>query len=359
MSYTHLFTKAKLGKLTLPHRIVMAPLTRSRAAQPGDVPQAINVEYYKQRASAALIVSEATHISPQGKGYALTQGIYSKEQIQGWKKITTAVHAEGSRIFLQLWHVGRVSHSSLQPDHALPVAPSAIAVEGQVFTEQGMQDFEIPRALEINEIPGIVKQYGDAAKNAKEAGFDGVEIHAANGYLLDQFLRDGSNKRVDDYGGSIQNRVRLTLEVTKAVTEIWGGDCVGIRISPTGTFNAMSDSDPQHLYHHLVEKLNPFNLAYLHVVERFGEANDDNFNFMTLRESFNGAYIANGGYTAESAEVSLKNNQSDFISFGKMFISNPDLPKRFKEQTWLNEPDQTTFYGGDEKGYIDYPFLNE
>ena len=222
MSFKHLFTKAKLGSLSLPHRIVMAPMTRNRSAQPGDIPQAINVEYYKQRSSAALIITEASQISPQGKGYAGTPGIYSKQQIQGWQNVCDAVHVQGSRIFLQLWHVGRISHSSLQPDNALPVAPSAIAAKGQVFTDQGLLDFEMPRALETDEIPGIIEQYRQAAINAKEAGFDGVEIHAANGYLLDQFLKDGSNHRLDNYGGSIPNRVRLILEVVKAVTDILG-----------------------------------------------------------------------------------------------------------------------------------------
>jgi len=357
MSFKYLFTEAKLGSLTLPHRIVMAPMTRSRSAQPGDIPQAINVEYYKQRSSAALIITEASQISPQGKGYTGTPGIYSKQQIQGWQNVCHAVHVQGSRIFLQLWHVGRISHSSLQPDNALPVAPSALAAKGQVFTDQGLLDFETPRALEADEIPGIIEQYRQAAINAKEAGFDGVEIHAANGYLLDQFLKDGSNNRLDNYGGSIQNRVRLTVEVTQAVTDIWGADCVGIRISPTGTFNDMSDSDPQALYKYLVEHLNPFKLAYLHVVEQFGECIDSGFDFKALRVAFNGAYIANGGYTAASAEASLANNHSDFISFGVPFLANPDLPERFKLDAELNKADQASFYGGDEKGYTDYPAL--
>lgn len=355
MSFKYLFTEKKLGSLTLPHRIVMAPLTRGRSAQPGDIPQAINVEYYKQRSSAALIITEASQISPQGKGYAGTPGIYSKQQTQGWQNVCDAVHARSSHIFIQLWHVGRISHSSLQADKTLPVAPSAIAAKGQVFTDQGMLDFETPRALATDEIPNIIEQYRQAAINAKEAGFDGVEIHAANGYLLDQFLKDGSNKRLDNYGGSIQNRVRLILDVTKAVTDIWGGNCVGIRISPTGTFNDMSDSDPQSLYKYLIEHLNPFKLAYLHVVEHFGENTDSHFEFNTLREHFNAAYIANGGYTAASAEVSLANNHSDFISFWIPFIANPDLPARFKQGAPLNEADQATFYGGDEKGYTDYP----
>ena len=359
MSTEHLFKEGTLGQYSLPHRIVMAPLTRSRSAQPGDIPQAINVEYYEQRSSAALIITEATQISPQGKGYAFTPGIHSQEQIEGWKKITEAVHSKGSKIFMQLWHVGRVSHSSLQPDNQLPVAPSAIAVEGEAFTEDGMKDFEIPRMLETVEIAGIVEQYRQAATNALLAGFDGVEIHAANGYLLDQFLKDGTNKRDDIYGGSIENRARLTLEVTQAVTEVVGSDKVGVRISPTGTFNSMSDSDPQTLFNYLVTELNQFNLAYLHVVERFGGADDGGFDFNQIRTTFNGAYIANGGYTGELAEQSLANNSSDFVAFGAPFISNPDLPARLKQGAPLADADPDTFYGGDETGYTDYPTIEE
>jgi len=359
MPLEKLFTPAKLGRYTLPHRIVMAPLTRSRSAQPGDIPQDINVKYYAQRASAALIITEASQISPQGKGYAFTPGIHSAEQIAGWKKITDAVHQQGSKIFIQLWHVGRVSHSSLQPDNQLPVAPSAIAVEGQAFTYDGMKDFEIPRALETVELAGIVEQYRQAARNALAAGFDGVEIHAANGYLLDQFLKDGTNKRSDSYGGSIENRVRLTLEVVAAVTEILGGDRVGIRLSPTGTFNSMSDSDPQSLNDYLVAQLNPYQLAYIHLVERFAGSEDGGFHFNRLRELFNGAYIANGGYTGELAEQSLLTDRADFVAFGAPFIANPDLPARLKQGAPLAEADPDTFYGGDEKGYTDYPTLEE
>jgi len=359
MNFDTLFSKHALGDLTLAHRIVMAPLTRCRSSQPGDIPNDLNAEYYHQRSSAALIIAEATQISPQGKGYAFTPGIHSAEQIQGWQKVTAAVHEKNSPIFLQLWHVGRVSHSALQPDNQLPVAPSAIAVEGQAFTEQGMLDFEVPRALELNEIPGIVEQYRQAAINAKQAGFDGVEIHAANGYLLDQFLKDGTNKRDDVYGGSIENRTRLILEVVQAVTDIWGGNRVGIRISPTGTFNSMTETNAQDLYNYLVEKLNQFNLAYLHVVEHFGErsAEEFEFDFVALRQLFNGAYIANGGYSGESAEQSLSNGHSDFVAFGAPFIANPDLPARIKLGAALNPADPNTFYGGDAKGYTDYPSL--
>ncbi len=355
MSLQHLFSPTNLGGLTLPHRIIMAPLTRSRSAQPGDIPHDLNADYYQQRSSAALIISEAAQISPQAKGYAFTPGIHSEQQIQGWKKVTNAVHAAGSHIYLQLFHGGRVSHSALQIGGALPVAPSAIALEGQAFTEEGMLDFEKPRALDSNEIPEIVEQYRDAAINAKNAGFDGVEIHAANGYLLDQFLQDSTNLRDDHYGGSIENRVRLVLEVVEAVTEIWGGDCVGVRISPTGTFNAMKDSHPQALFSYLVEQLNPFGVGYLHVVEHFGEEQQPSgFDFQMLRKAFNGIYIANGGYTAEKAEESLKNGHSDLISFGSLYISNPDLPQRFQQGVPLTLADQSTFYGGDAAGYTDY-----
>ncbi|PCJ30379.1 MAG: alkene reductase [Gammaproteobacteria bacterium] len=359
MKFDHLFSEIKLGDLSLSHRIVMAPLTRCRSSQPGDIPNDMNAEYYRQRSSAALIISEATQISPQGKGYAFTPGIHSDEQISGWKKVTDAVHEQGGYIFMQLWHVGRVSHSKLQPDNTLPVAPSAIAVEGQAFTEEGMFDFETPRALDLSEIPGIIEQYRLAAINAKKAGFDGVEIHAANGYLLEQFIKDGTNKRSDIYGGSIENRVRLALEVTQAVTDVWPGDKVGIRISPTGKFNSMTDSNPQAVYHYLVEKLNQFNLAYLHIVEKFGEGGVEveKFDFEQLRHTFNGAYMANGGYNGESAEKSLSNDKSDLVAFGVPFISNPDLPQRIKQGASLTTANADTFYGGQEEGYIDYPSM--
>jgi N-ethylmaleimide reductase len=357
MSLSTLFSPIKLGDIELKHRVVMAPLTRSRSAQPGDYPHELNVEYYAQRASAALIISEATQVSPQAKGYAFTPGIHSEQQIAGWKKITDAVHAKGSRIVLQLWHVGRISHSVIQQDGSLPVAPSAIAAEGQAFTEQGFLDFETPRALETEELASIVEQFRQGAINAKKAGFDGVEIHAANGYLLDQFLKDGTNQRDDIYGGSIENRARLSLEVTQAVTEVWGAGRVGIRISPTGTFNSMSDSNPQALFNYLAEQLSPLKLAYLHVVENFAGASSEGFDFTQLRSRFAGAYMANGGYSANSAEQAIAEDNADVVSFGSPFIANPDLPERFKQDAELNELDQDTLYGGGAKGYTDYPFL--
>ncbi len=356
MAFTDLFSPTKFGPLQLPHRVVMAPLTRSRAQQPGDIPTALNAEYYSQRASSALIITEATYVSPQAKGYAFTPGICTAEQIEGWKLVTDAVHEAGGRIYLQIWHVGRVSHTSLQPDNTLPVAPSAIKVgEGQAFTEQGLVDFETPRALKTDEIAAIVADFKQGAINAKVAGFDGIEIHAANGYLIEQFLKDGTNKRDDQYGGSIENRCRFALEIVEAVTQVWSGDQVGIRISPTNKFNDMSDSDPAPLYQYLVDALNNYNLAYLHMVERLPWLEEEAFDFAKLRESFNGAYMANGGYLAETANEKIASGQADLISFGSPYISNPDLPERLEKGIDLAEPDQETYYGGGEKGYTDYP----
>lgn len=358
MNFETLFSPAKLGRLGLPHRVIMAPLTRSRATQPGDIPNDLNAEYYGQRATAALIISEATQISPQGKGYAYTPGIHSEAQVDGWQKVTDKIHSKGGKIFLQLWHVGRVSHTALQPGGQLPVAPSAIAVtEGQAFTEEGFLDFETPRALEEDEIQSIIADYKQAALNAKAAGFDGIEVHAANGYLLDQFLKDGTNKRTDSYGGNFENRTRIVLEVLNTVLEVWDSQQVGIRISPKGTFNSMTESDPQGLYNYFVDKLNTFNLAYLHVVEGFGEDNGQNFDYGQIRKIFQNAYIANGGYNGSTADENIANNQSDFVAFGVPFISNPDLPERLKQGAELNQADPDTFYGGDAKGYTDYPSL--
>ncbi len=346
-----LFTPLEIGGLILPNRIVMAPLTRNRAAE-GNVPQAMNQEYYCQRATAALIITEASQVSPQGVGYPMTPGIHSDAQIEGWKKITQAVHDKGGRILLQLWHVGRISHPSLQPNGDIPVAPSAIKPAGEAFTYEGLQAFVTPRALEINEIPSIVDQFKKAAEHAKLAGFDGVELHAANGYLIDQFLRDGSNHRQDAYGGSLENRVRLLLEISKAVTDVWNGNRVGVRISPAGGFNDMSDSDPQTTFNFIVEKLNAFKLAYIHVIESLEST--QTFDFSQLRNRFEGIYMANFGYDYDRATKKLQAGEADLISFGQLFIANPDLPKRFQQRAELNSPDPDTFYGGDEKGYTDY-----
>lgn len=349
-----LFTPVRLGPYFLSNRLVMAPLTRNRAG-PGNVPQAINVTYYAQRASAGLIITEATQVSPQGVGYPNTPGIHTEEQVRGWHQVTRAVHEKGGRIFLQLWHVGRISHPSLQPDGALPVAPSAIKPKGEAFTLIGLQPFVTPRALETDEIAEVVKQYQDAAVNAMAAGFDGVEIHAANGYLLDQFLREGSNRRNDRYGGSLENRVRLLLEVTDAVVGVWGADRVGVRISPISSFNDMFDSDPQGTFEFVTQRLDPVGLAYLHVVEMGVE--EKPFDFSRLRKRFHGQYMANTGYTKARANRALAEGEADLVAFGALFLANPDLPARFGEDGPLNTPDQATFYGGGAQGYIDYPAL--
>ena len=349
-----LFTPLRVGKMELPNRVVMAPMTRNRAGA-GNVPQAINAEYYGQRASAGLIITEGAQVSPQGVGYPATPGIHTAEQVAGWRTVTDTVHAKGGRIFLQLWHVGRVSHPSLQPDGALPVAPSAVAPEGEAVTYEGMQAFVTPRPLETGEIRDIVAQFARGAENARAAGFDGVEIHAANGYLIDQFLRDGSNRRTDQYGGSKENRVRLLLEITEAVTGVWGGEGVGVRLSPASGFNSMHDSDPAATFNHAAAALGPFGLAYLHVVEIVDAV--DRFDFRRLRRSYPGLYMANGGYDLDRANAALKKGDADLVSFGRLFLANPDLPRRLHDGAGLNEPDPATFYGGDEKGYTDYPFL--
>lgn len=355
-----LFMPYQLGPYELQNRFVMAPMTRNRAGA-GNAPQAMSVKYYRQRATAGLIVSEGSQISPSAVGYPATPGIHSAEQIAGWKEVTAAVHSRGSRIFLQLWHCGRVSHPSLLPGGAVPVAPSAIQPEGNAFTMQGFVPFVMPRALETGELPGIVSEYRQAAKNALEAGFDGVEIHAANGYLLDQFIRDGSNRRADRYGGSVENRCRLLLEVAEAVAGVFGADKVGVRISPLNPFNDMHDSDPQTTFEAVAQALNPLGLAYLHVMESaIGESKHPQqaFDFKKLRAAYNGTYIANGGYDKARATAVLAEGQADLVAFGVPFLANPDLPERFAKNAPLNAPDQATFYGGDEKGYTDYPFMS-
>lgn len=354
-----LFKPVQAGPFKLSNRIVMAPLTRSRAGK-GDAPVLLNAVYYGQRATAGLIIGEASQISPQGKGYAFTPGIYTDEQVAGWKLVTDAVHAKGGHIFCQLWHVGRISHPDLQPDHALPVSASAVKPNGEAFTETGMKPFVTPRPLGIEEIPGVIQQYVHAAECAKRAGFDGVEIHSANGYLLDQFLRDSTNQRTDRYGGSFPNRVRLDLEVVEAVTGVWNSQQVGIRISPvTPHMGGINDSEPQRLFNHLVEELNRFNLLYLHVIEgeTRGARDYREFDFTALRKRFSGLYMANNGYTRELAFQALENDRADLISFGRPFISNPDLVERLRSGAPLTPIDEATLYGGDEHGYTDYPFL--
>jgi N-ethylmaleimide reductase len=357
-----LLTPVTIGPYELPNRLVMAPLTRNRAGA-GLVPHSLNATYYAQRATAGLIISEASQISPQGMGYPDTPGIYSPEQIEGWKLVTSAVHECGGRIFLQLWHVGRVSHPSLQPNGELPVAPSAIAPEGMAATYQGEQPFVTPRALELSEIPGIVRDYHQAAANALAAGFDGVEIHSANGYLLDQFLHDGSNHRADAYGGTIANRARLLLEVVEAVVGVWGADRVGIRLSPSGTFGSMSDSDPKALFTYVAHALDAFNLAYLHVVEPRVNGNVDRevdpeaLDARYFRTVYSGRLIAAGGFTQESGNQAIAAGDADLIAYGRLYIANPDLVERFAQDAPLNPYDRNTFYGGDARGYTDYPTL--
>ncbi len=353
-----LFTPVRLGRYRLKNRVVMAPLTRNRAGA-GNVPQAMNAIYYRQRATAGLIISEGSPVSPQAIGYPGTPGIHNRSQIAGWRRVTDAVHDLGGRIFLQLWHVGRISHPSLQLGGELPVAPSAIRPEGDAFTAVGPQPFVTPRALHIREIPGIIGQFRTGAINALEAGFDGVEVHGANGYLLDQFLRDGANQRMDAYGGPVENRARLLLEVTEAVVGVWGADRVGVRLSPVNSFNSLTDSHPDGTFGHVARRLSPLGLAYLHVVESdfAGSTIHQGFDRQRLRRAFAGPYMANGGYQFETATAVLAAKDADLVSFGVPFIANPDLVARFQLNAPLNTPDPETFYGGDEAGYTDYPAL--
>jgi N-ethylmaleimide reductase len=355
-----LFEPFQLGPITLPNRVVMAPLTRNRALE-GLVPGPLAVEYYGQRASAGLLISEASQVSRQGQGYQDTPGIYSKQQVAGWRKVTDRVHQRQGRIFIQLWHVGRISHTSLQPNNSAPVGPSAIRAKGKTFVDGTFTDISEPRALKLEEIPGIVEDFRRGAANALEAGFDGVEIHGANGYLLDQFAKDGANKRSDAYGGSIENRAKLMLEVAKAVAAEAGPNRTGIRISPVTPANDVSDSNPQPLFDYIVDHLNAMKLVYIHVIEGAtgGPRDIAPFDYSSLRKRFKGAYMANNGYDFELANKVLAANAADLIAFGKPFISNPDLVERLKRDAPLNEWDKATFYGGGAKGYTDYPALGE
>ena len=360
MNTPNLFTPVRLGAVEAPNRLVMAPLTRMRAGA-GRVPTPLMAEYYAQRAAAGLIVTEATAVSQQGTGCPHTPGIYTDEQVAGWQRVTEAVHQAGGRIFLQLWHMGRISHPSFQPGGGLPIAPSAIAPQsGQALTETGPQPYVTPRALEKEELPGIVSQYSAGAQRAKLSGFDGVEIHNANGYLLDQFLRDGTNHRTDAYGGPVRNRSRLTLEVTEAVTKVWGADRVGIRFSPGGVFNDMRDSDPLATFSHVLHELNRFQLAYAHLIV---STEDDVRHgavpvpLVELRQEFNDPLIVANGFNRATATQALAEDLADAVAFGRLFLANPDLPQRFRLNAPLNAPDESTFYGGGEKGYTDYPAL--
>lgn len=354
----NLFEPYTLGSLTLSNRIVMAPLTRNRAGA-GLVPSELAATYYSQRASAGLIIAEATQISPQAQGYQDTPGVYTQPQIDGWRKVTEAVHAEGGKIFLQMWHVGRVSNVAVQPGGAAPVAPSAIRAATKTFVNNGFADVSEPRALELDELPGIVNDFRQAAANAIAAGFDGVEIHGANGYLLDQFLKDGANVRTDAYGGSVENRARLTLEVAQAIVEEIGSERTGIRISPVSPANGVSSSDPQSQFNYLVEKLDALDIVYLHVVEGAtgGPRDVAPFDFDALRQRFKNTYIANNGYNRDLATLRLNEGKADLFAFGHTYIANPDLVERLKTDAPLAALDKATLYGGGAAGYIDYPAL--
>lgn len=354
-----LLSPLQMGALTLKNRFIMAPLTRNRAGE-GLTPTEMMVEYYRQRASAGLIITEATLVTEEGIGYPNIPGIYSQEQVDGWKQVTDAVHEAGGKIFMQIWHCGRVSHSSMMPGGRLPMAPSAIKPAGEAMTYEGMQPYETPQEMTAGEIAKVIEQFRQGAYNALSAGFDGVEVHGANGYLLDQFLRDGSNQRTDKYGGSLENRARLLLEVMDQVCKIWGPDRVGVRLSPLQPFNDIKDSHPEQTFRYVVEQLNQYGLAYLHITEMGTDAPGaagPEFDISTLRTLWNSAYMSNFDYSLDKANEAIQNGEVDAISFGKLFIANPDLPVRFIKQAPLNEPDPSTFYGGDERGYTDYPFL--
>ncbi|GLS87121.1 alkene reductase [Cypionkella aquatica] len=355
---TSLFQPYQLGATPLANRIVMAPLTRSRAIA-GLVPGPLTVEYYAQRASAGLIIAEATQVSAQAQGYQDTPGIFTQDQIDGWRKVTDAVHGKGGRIFLQIWHVGRISHVDLQPGGQAPVAPSAIASGTTTFVHNQIVATSMPRALKLDEIPAIIEDFRQAAANAIKAGFDGVEVHGANGYLLDQFAKDGANQRTDGYGGSIENRARLMLEVTEAVAREIGADRTGIRLSPVTPANGVSTSDPQPLFDYIVAKLNALGISYIHLIEGAtgGPRDVAPFDYAALRRAFSGTYIGNNGYDAALAAEHLDSGAADLVAFGRPFIANPDLVARLQSGAALAESNPATIYGGGAEGYTDYPAL--
>lgn len=350
-----LFEPFQLGDLILANRMIMAPMTRNRADNNGVVTPMM-VTYYQQRASAGLVVTEAAPVSAEGVGYPFMPGIYTDAQATSWRHMTDAVHSAGGHIFVQLLHCGRISHPSLLPNNATPVGPSALRPTGQAVTYSGMQDFVTPRALETREIPGIVAQFQRAAEMAKRAGFDGVEIHGANGYLIDQFLRDGSNRRTDVYGGNVQNRMRLLNEILNAVCAVWPAQRVGVRLTPENSFNSMSDSDPTAHFGYFVEQLSPRSLAYVHVLEGDMMTKASALDYRALRSKFAGPYIANNGYDLVRAQAAVRNGAANLVAFGIPFLANPDLVRRYRENLPLNEVDPSTFYGGGEAGYTDYPF---
>jgi N-ethylmaleimide reductase len=357
-----LFQPAKLGAIEIRNRIAMAPLTRNRADDvTGEVGE-MHVDYYRQRAGAGLIITEATQISPEGKGYIQTPGIHTEGQVAAWRRVTDAVHAAGGKIVCQLWHVGRISHTSLQPEGQAPVAPSALSAGVKTFTQKGFEETSTPRALELTEMPRLVADYAHAAQMAKAAGFDGVEVHGANGYLLDQFLKTGSNQRQDTYGGSTENRARLLLEVMEAVTKVWGPGRVGLRLSPFSPANGATDADPQEMATYLVRQLNSFDLAYLHLVEgATGGSRElaEGHSVAALRDLFTGPYMGNNGYDREMALEAVGSGAVDVVAIGRPFIANPDLVERFERAAPLNDGDQSSWYGGDRTGYTDYPTLEE
>jgi len=360
-----MFTPIKLGSIELKNRLVMAPLTRMRAID-GDVPNPLAKTYYAQRASAGLIISEATQISPIGKGYPATPGIYSPEQTAAWKEIVSAVHAKGGKMVAQLWHVGRISHSSLHPEQGMPEAPSAIAPTGQTYgADWKLHDYETPKAMTAEDIARLLKDFELAAANAKAAGFDGVEIHSANGYLLDQFLQDKTNHRTDGYGGSIENRMRLLGEVIESVAKVYPSDCIGVRLSPYGSFNDMADSDPIALFNAVIQKLNGYHLSYVHMIEprSTSAGGNDKVNAEApitseiFRAAYQGKFISAGGYDQAMGEAVLEAGLADAVAYGRLYISNPDLAERFQQGAALNAYDRASFYGGAEVGYTDYPTL--
>jgi N-ethylmaleimide reductase len=354
LSQAKLFAPFQLGPIGLANRIVMAPMSRNRA-DADNAPHALTAQYYEQRASAGLIVTEAVPVSLQGRSTPNMPGVCSERQVAGWRKVTQAVHGAGGKIFLQLWHAGRVSHPSFLPNGALPVAPSAIAPAGTLATGAGALPYVAPRELSTEEAREIVGEFAEAARNAQEAGFDGVELHAGNGYLIDQFLRDGSNRRTDGYGGSLHNRARLLIEITSAVSAIWGAGRVGVRLSPASAVNDMRDSNPRECFNHLADALSDGSLAFIHV----DETTDEPFDWRTFRSRYRGIYIANRGYDRARAIAAIDNGHADLVSFGALYIANPDLVRRLAIGAPLNTPDRSTFYGGDHRGYTDYPALAE
>jgi len=371
MNFPSLFSPLQIGPYHLKHRVVLAPLTRMRAARPSLAPRPLNAEYYAQRATpGGLLIAEASPVMATGFGNPGVPGIYSEQQIAGWREVVDAVHAKGGIIFLQLWHVGRVSHSSLQPGGVLPVAPSAVAIPADLKTvaaDGQVVSYETPRALETSEIPGLVEAYRQGAANALKAGFDGVEIHGANGYLIEQFLQSHTNLRTDQYGGSIENRTRFLMEVTKAVIEVWGADRVGVRLSPYGVANGSGEADPMPLYSHAITSLDPLGLAYLHFIEPRSsgtgraEVNHQNVPsaMMLFRPLWRGKLITAGGFSGEAANAAIAEGHADAIAFGRIFISNPDLPRRLAHGFPLTPYNRATFYGGEAAGYTDYPEHSE